>query len=190
MKIDLNDYVSDIKYIRENNDLLVLTSRGYVKRIKLTDLRLMRRFRQGTRLIKENKSNPHHTVSISRMTQEQYKEDVSVNIMTEIGNYYTTCFNFKYEKTDYGKEFASDKLFNKSLKIKLEESVEKEKIIEIDSIDFIPQIRTKEEKKEEENIFNIFDDVKIDLEPTSTKRKETKEITKKKKLSLFDDLFD
>jgi trk system potassium uptake protein TrkA len=33
------------------------------------------------------------------------------------------------------------------------------KIIEIDSIDFIPQIRTKEEKKEEENIFNIFDDV-------------------------------
>ena len=37
MKIDLNDYVSDIKYIRENNDLLVLTSRGYVKRIKLTD---------------------------------------------------------------------------------------------------------------------------------------------------------
>ena len=44
-------------------------------------------------------------------------------------------------------EFASDKLFGKSIKIILDDSVEKEKIEDIESVDFIPQIKTKEENE-------------------------------------------
>ena len=96
------DYVVSACYANCKDDILLLTSRGYIKRIKLDSINLSKRARTGSTMIKKIKSNPHQLVDMKRMTPNQYKENVELNLTYTEGEDILNVFDLKYNTSDAG----------------------------------------------------------------------------------------
>ncbi|MCR5786294.1 MAG: DNA topoisomerase IV subunit A [Acholeplasmatales bacterium] len=110
MKIHDKETLAGALYANKNDDLLLLTSRGTLKRIKVEDLVISKRGRAGERQIKKVKSNPFNLVALKKLTPNQYKENVSINVIYETGNDYISSFDLKYNVSDSGKDITKDGL--------------------------------------------------------------------------------
>ena len=98
------DSVVSAFYANKEDDILLLTQKGTIKRIKVTDLQLSRRGRATTTIIKKVKSNPTILVDSKALTPNQYKENVDINIIYTNGNDKVNAFDFKYNVGENGKE--------------------------------------------------------------------------------------
>ncbi len=103
-----DDEVIGAFYANKMDDALLLTTRGYIKRVKIADLPLSRRARSATPLIKKVKSNPHLLTDAKKMSPNQYKEDVLIDIMYSDGNDQINAFELKYQSSDAGKDILKD----------------------------------------------------------------------------------
>ena len=97
-----NDYLVSAFYANKNDDILLLTKRGTLKRMPVTDLNLSKRARAGQPVIKKIKSNPYYLVDAKAMTPNQYKENVLLTIQYTDGVDVKNAFDIKYEKADAG----------------------------------------------------------------------------------------
>ena len=104
------DYVVQAFYANKNDDLLVLTNRGYIKRQKIDELTLSKRARSGQAVIKKIKSNPHLAVSAAKLTANQYKENVDLTVIYNNGIDVLKVFDIKYTQTDAGTNILADGL--------------------------------------------------------------------------------
>ncbi len=104
------DYVVQAFYANKNDDLLILTNRGYIKRQKIDELTLSKRARSGQAVIKKIKSNPHLAVSAVKLTANQYKENVDLTIVYTNGVDVRKVFDIKYTQTDAGTNILADGL--------------------------------------------------------------------------------
>lgn len=149
--MNTTNQISGAIYTRNNHDIVFLTSRGNVKRIKTIDLPLSKRANAGIRLIKELKANPHLLTSACTMSYAQYREDVEVMIATGKGNFLTTSFNIKYVLPSAGQPIVPAKL-GKSLRIDISKLDESE-IFDIDT-------EEAEEVMDEDELqqLSLFDD--------------------------------
>lgn len=123
LKLKQDDYVVSSFYANKEDDILLLTSRGYIKRIKVIELNLSSRGRSSTAVIKKVKSNPHELVDAKKMSSNQYKENVLLNVLYTNGNEYLNVFDFKYNASDAGKQ-----ILNKELGIPTKMILDKPKI--------------------------------------------------------------
>ena len=97
------DQVVDAFYTNQTEDVLFLTTRNHIKRMKVTEFNLSRRARAGVTAIKMIKANPHYVVSAKSLTPMQYRENVKANIVYKNGNQYEETYQFKYNASDAGK---------------------------------------------------------------------------------------
>ena len=107
------DSVISAIYCNKNDDFILLTSRDTIKRMKVTDVVLTKRSRAGTYVIKKLKSNPYLLLDAKKLTPNQYKENVNINLIYRNGNDVIEAFSLKYNVSDGGKAIISE---NKDLK--------------------------------------------------------------------------
>ncbi len=108
------DEVRSAFYCNKNDDFIVLTSRQTLKRMKVTDVPLTKRSRAGNHIIKLLKSNPYLVVDAKKLSPNQYKENVAINIIYKNGNDSVEAFSLKYNVSDAGRSIVSE---NPELKI-------------------------------------------------------------------------
>ena len=184
MKLKDGEELVSAHYANKNDDVLLLTNRGYIKRIKVEDLTLSQRGRAGIRQIKKVKSNPFILNDMCIMTPNQYKEGVNINICYEEKNDLVNTKDLKYNLSDAGKEIIKNGL-GTPLKMYINEPSEKDEVVngdylldttqsidlfnyntlddepikvskkEKDPLDLIDQILQKEETKQEIKDNNI-----------------------------------
>lgn len=97
-------------YANKNDDIMLLTTKGFIKRIKVEDLPISHRGRATTPVIKKIKSNPHYLADGACMTPNQYKENVEINIIYTNGNDIINTFDFKYNSGEAGKQILKSEL--------------------------------------------------------------------------------
>lgn len=110
MALKPNDYVVGTAYANKNDDILLLTSRGHLKRVSVDSLTLSKRARAGSTIIKKVKSNPHYLVSLEKMTPNQYKEGVLTTVTYTNGVDTFDANTIKYTQTDAGNNILKDGL--------------------------------------------------------------------------------
>lgn len=106
------DEVVSAVYANMLDDILLLTQRGNIKRMKVEELSLSKRGRASSPVIKYIKSNPHLLQDCKRLSPNQYKEDVNINLVYEAGNDNITAFNIKYQAGDAGKTIMGEGIGN------------------------------------------------------------------------------
>ncbi len=200
-------------YANKNDDLLLLTNRGTIKRIKVEDLVLSQRGRTGERQIKLVKSNPIILNDFRVMTPNQFKENVDLTIVYDDKSDKIGTKELKYNVSDSGKEIVKDgygiprKMYlnpSKELDQKvdsdylLDKSSSEADLFNYDSIDE-PVLKKSKKTKDPldllDKILEKEDNVEtkeISDKPVSAKPKDddtpsTVVVKKKKKISFFDD---
>jgi topoisomerase-4 subunit A len=207
-----NDYVVSAIYCNKNDDFLLLTTRSTLKRMKVTDVVLTKRARAGSSVIKLLKSNPYLLVQASKLTPNQYKENVLINIIYKNGNDTQESFSLKYNVSDSGKTFVSENLdlkelcgMNLPLPIEPDKEISGDYLIEVKdvaphvddgAVDEKPIVNSKKEKKESASILDELNDIlfketgvkpKNVLHPDVDDNDSKNKGIKYKKISLFDD---
>ncbi len=111
------DYVVSAFYTNKNDDLVLLTTKGFIKRMKIEELNLSRRGKASNAVIKKIKSNPHILADATKMTPNQYKENVEMNIQYTGGNDIQHAFDFKYNAGEAGKQVLNMELIGEPTRI-------------------------------------------------------------------------
>ncbi|MFI3252625.1 MAG: DNA topoisomerase IV subunit A [bacterium] len=119
------DFITSAVYTNVNNDILLLTKRGYVKRMKMDEFSLSKRSKAGSHAIKFIKANPHYIVGAKVLTPNQYKDAVKVNICYSKGNDYLPATEFKYNVSDVGKNILNKEL-GECINMFIDHSIEEE----------------------------------------------------------------
>ena len=163
--------------------MLLATSKGHLKRIKISDLNLLKRGRVGQTLIKLVKTNPQYVQAIAKMTPNQYSEDVEINVIFEKGNNFITAFNIKYNDNNTAQVASKDDLglitgLILKAPLKADKHVNPDYLLEED----ITLFNKTEKNKNKEINKDILSDLDAILE------KENSNTKPYKKISLFDDV--
>ncbi len=108
INLKAKDEVISAHYANLNDDILLLTTRGFIKRMKVIEIPLTKRSRSGSNVIKLVKANPHNLSDMKIMTPNQYKENVLINVIYSNGNDDVESFNLKYNVSDAGKSIIKD----------------------------------------------------------------------------------
>ena len=154
------DEVISAIYTNKDQDILLLTSRMTLKRMKVTDITLTKRSRAGSNLIKPIKSNPCYLVDASALTPNQFKENVLIDIRYKDGNDTVEAKSLKYNVSDTGKSIANNE-FHEIQALRVPEPLEKDKPV---SPDYLVEVR--------ETIFSYEDDSVIE-KPIVASKKQT-----------------
>jgi len=142
------DEVVSAFYCNKNDDFLVLTSRSTLKRMKVMDVLLTKRSRSGSAVIKPLKSNPYLLVDAKKLTPNQYKENVAINIIYKNGNDFVEAFSLKYNVSDSGRTITPEnKDLNTLVKMYIPEPKEPDQVL---SPDYLIEVK--------ETIFSAMDD--------------------------------
>ena len=185
-----SDYLVSAFYTNKNDDMLLLTKRGTLKRMPVNDLNLSKRARAGQPVIKKIKSNPHYLVDAKSMTPNQYKENVPVTIQYSDGVDTKNAFDIKYEKADAGVNILADGLGEPvSLRLQSPQTpdvvlsddylLEKDNNIDVFSFENMEEkpIKASRQRSIEDELDEIL----------KNEAKESKNDVEFKKVSLFDD---
>ncbi len=169
MLLQKDDEVKSAFFMEPEDEIVILTSRGHIIKESAEGLPLYNRYRRGVLIIDRLKSNPHLIISAQRLSKNQVKEDVSVNIICDKGSAKFSASDLKYSANKYGR-----------------------KIIEIDELGEGYQLIIKPAFADEIKISKPaakvntteFEETKILAEEIQTKDKKTIKISK---FDLFDD---
>ena len=123
------DDVVSAFYTNQTEDILLFTSRSFVKRMKVSEFNLSRRARAGQIAIKPIKANPHYIVDAKKMSPTQYHENVKANLVYKNGNQIVDTYQFKYNLSDGGKAIEKDPLLNEAYMLFIDDAEGKEPII-------------------------------------------------------------
>jgi topoisomerase-4 subunit A len=114
-----DDKVVKAIYAKSSDDLVILTSLGNLKREKVSNIPLPKRLKNPIQLFAMKKRNPHYIRDVSRLSNEQIKENVSVLITAKLGSVQLKVEDIK-SSAEYGKPFVDFNTFGKSLFITIE----------------------------------------------------------------------
>ena len=165
-----DDKVVKALYTNREEDILVLTNKGTIKRMKVEDIPLTRRSRAGNTIIKKNKSNPTYIKDVETLNSLQYKEDVTIDIMYKNGNDEIKAFDLKYNVSEIGKSYLND-LYQEPLKLRVHKASKEPNIVSGDYlIEEDTSLFTQDEIMNEKPLkvtkpkYNILDDLDQILE--------------------------
>ncbi len=152
-------------YCNRMDDFLILTTRSTIKRMKVEDVPLTKRARSGNKVIKLLKSNPYLIIDAKKMTPNQYKENVMVQIVYKNGNDEEEAKSFKYNVSDCGRTYES-KLpeLTELVGLSLPEPLNKDQAV---SADYLIE--------QEQTIFDSYDIGAEEPEPIKVTKKEIKQ---------------
>lgn len=182
LRLKENDKMVKAIYASSDDELLILSSKGHIKRDKVENFPLNKRLRATVVLWSDRTRNPHFIRDASRLSSEQIKEDVEILITAKRGSYSMNVSDLVTSVAEYGRRYLNESTYGKSLFINLGIVLEKE---DTDLIDEGLEVEETPKKKL----------ARIKMDKThEIKHKEvqdTENIDEKKikitKLSLFDD---
>ena len=96
--------------LKDHHDLLLLTNRGTIKRIDISEIPKKRRTNKGVQLYKIVRSNPYLVRDACLMNATQYKNRANVRVNTTKTGLLINAFDIKTDKTENGKSFIASKL--------------------------------------------------------------------------------
>ncbi len=102
------DEVVSSFYTNKEDDILILTNRGTLKRMRVTDIVLTKRSRAGSTVIKPIKTNPILLCDAAKMTPNQYKENVGIDVRYHNGNDTIEAKSLKYNVSDTGRSILNE----------------------------------------------------------------------------------
>lgn len=189
------DEIVSVVYTNKEDDILLLTSRSTLKRMKVTDVVLTKRSRAGSAVIKQIKTNPFTLQDVCKMTPNQFKENLSVDIRYKNGNDQVEAKSLKYNVSDLGRSILNEDFVSpEGLRIPNPEQkdapVSGDYLIEVrdtifnydDSSNEVPLMSSKKQD-------NILDDLEAILKHEQAKESKQNEtdnlIVKETKSSLF-----
>ena len=189
------DEVVSAIYTNKEDDILLLTSRSTLKRMKVIDVVLTRRSRAGSAVIKQIKTNPFKLQAVCKMTPNQYKENLNVDVRYKNGNDQIEAKSLKYNVSDLGRSILNEDFTNpEGLRIpnpsQKDSPVSGDYLIEVrdtifsydDAADEKPLVSSKKQD-------NILDDLEAILKHEQAKEAKISEgekfIVKETKNSLF-----
>ncbi len=109
MQLSDKDRLAASIALKDFHELLVLTSRGTIKRMELTEIPLKKRTAKGEPLFSQPKSNPYRVTDLALMNHTQYKNRAAIDIVTDNTRVSMTAFDIKQVKSEAGKKFISGK---------------------------------------------------------------------------------
>ena len=186
MKLNDKDKLVKAIYAKSTDELLILSSKGNLKRDAVSNYPLNKRLRASVVVWEDRPRNPHFIRDVSTLSLEQIKEDVNILITAKKGSISLKVSELKPSVAEYGRSYLADSKFGKSLFINLDKVNES---IDPDLVDEGKEELDKPIKKEKKEL------EKTDAEIITLERQEVKETTLKPKeekikitkLSLFDD---
>lgn len=198
--------VRSVIYCNKEDDFLLLTNRGTLKRMKVSEVVLTKRARAASAVIKKIKSNPYQLVNAIKLTPNQFKEDTPINIVYKNGNDSVSPKSLKYNVSDCGKTIdVSDPNLNTLENMTILPPKEQDKFVSPDylvednllNIDYsddnsFAEKPLKSNKKQDFDILSDLEKLLNDDKVKTTKVEENDEDNenndiKYKKVSLFDD---
>lgn len=105
-----NDEVVSAFYTNKEDDILLLSNRGTLKRMRVSEIVLTKRSRSGSTIIKPIKTNPILLVDAAKMTPNQFKENVLIDIRYKNGNDEIEAKSLKYNVSDTGRSILNEEL--------------------------------------------------------------------------------
>ncbi len=186
MKLNDKDKLVKAIYAKSTDELLILSSKGNLKRDSVSNYPLNKRLRASVVVWEDRPRNPHFIRDVSTLSLEQIKEDVNILITAKKGSISLKVSELKPSVAEYGRTYLADSKFGKSLFINLDKVPES---VDPDLVDEGKEELEKPVKKEK------IEPEKVESEIITLERQEVKETTLKPKeekikitkLSLFDD---
>ncbi|MDY0209944.1 MAG: DNA topoisomerase IV subunit A [Acholeplasma sp.] len=199
VKLNSTDKVVKAIYAKSSDDIVILTSLGNIKRDKVENLPISKRLRAMTEVIKLRKRNPHHIRDVSRISIEQYKENVDVLVTAKLGSVSLKAEDIK-SSAEYGKPFVDSNTYGKSLFITINKASFEENDIEIiekgetelvikpkkDKPKKIKEVLVEKTLESPKETITVSNDKASEVNTLETSMTEDKKIHIKK-LSLFED---
>lgn len=197
INLKLKDKVVSAFYTNKEDDILLLTSKGNIKRIAVKDIYLSRRGRAGVSVVKVVKSNPIQVVAATNMTPNQYKENVNCHVVYQNGVDDIGTFNFKYNVGEAGKSFLNEN-YHDPFKLYLDEPSKPDELVSADYLVeddislFSSDVVNEKPLKASKPSYNILNDLDKILEANKDVKEakvtdEKINIKKEKILTLFDE---
>jgi len=94
---------------KEGHDLIVLTSRGTIKRMDMREVIKKRRSLKGEMIIKQVKTNPYYIRDLALLDSYQYKHRANIHIITDKMYRRVNAFDLKRQAAEAGKQFIKPK---------------------------------------------------------------------------------
>lgn len=182
MQIKPKDKLVKAIYAKSSDELLILSSKGNIKRDKVDNLPLSKRLRASVIIWSDRNRNPHFIRDVSRLYDEQIKADVPILITAKKGSITFKVSDLKPSVAEYGKNYLSDVTYGKSLFINLSQVPEEE---DLDLIDEGNEVINEEKKEVSPKPKTPTHEIDIDENDDEEINEEKK--VKITKLSLFDD---
>ena len=136
--------------LMDYHDLVVLTSRGTIKRISLEEIPLKKRTLKGVPLISQPKSNPYYIVDAGLINSTHYKNRALLHVVTSKAHVAVNAFDLKLNASESGKKFVKSSL-GKPRHMIIESVIEDETYQPLSSYTMV---------KQEENVQpSLFDDM-------------------------------
>lgn len=153
------DEMSSVVYANKEDDIVLLTSRGTLKRMKVTDIVLTKRSRSGSAVVKQVKTNPFNVVDVCKMTPNQFKENLNIDIRYKNGNDQVETKSLKYNVSDLGRSILNENFTNPE-GLRIPNPEQKDSPV---SADYLIEVR--------DTIFN-YDDNENEIPLTSSKKQD------------------
>lgn len=96
--------------LEDYHDLIVLTSRGTLKRVAIEDIPLKKRTLKGVLVINQPKSNPYYIVDGGLINSTHYKNRALLHIVTSKAHVAVNAFDLKLNASESGKKFVKSSL--------------------------------------------------------------------------------
>ncbi len=148
-------------YANKEDDFLLLTNRGTLKRMRVTDVVLTKRSRAGSSVIKPIKTNPIHLCDAAKMTPNQFKENVLIDVRYKDGNDGIEAKSLKYNVSDTGRSILNES-FTEPQALRLPNPTVPDAMV---SGDYLIEVR--------ETLFNFDDGAMTEKPITISKKQDT-----------------
>lgn len=154
------DTVVSCFYTNKEDDFLLLTNRSTLKRMRVTDVVLTKRSRAGSTVIKPVKTNPIYLTAAAKMTPNQFKENVMIDIRYKDGNDSIETKSLKYNVSDTGRSILNEE-YHEPQGLSLPKPIHPDAIV---SGDYLIEVR--------ETLFNLDDNSEIEKPITISKKQD------------------
>jgi topoisomerase-4 subunit A len=147
LKLDKKDELATALYAKSDDELLIISQRGHIRREKVAYFPLSGRLRATTTLWEDRSRNPHYVMDAARLSKEQKKENARVLVAAKKGYLDTFVKDLKPSVAEYGRPYLSNNKYSKTLFINLEQVPEEPDYELIESLKRLEKERIKREKE-------------------------------------------
>lgn len=147
LKLDKKDELATALYAKSDDELLIISQRGHIRREKVDYFPLSGRLRATTTLWEDRSRNPHYVMDAARLSKEQKKENARVLVAAKKGYLDTFVKDLKPSVAEYGRPYLSNNKYSKTLFINLEQVPEEPDYELIESLKRLEKERIKREKE-------------------------------------------